>query len=144
MCRSRGRKAPARRIVEFSLGAVPMERGASSASLSHEEAGPGSPPPFAESARHCSAETAERIRRAHAPSSVGLFIPYSGVHVTKPICASAKEPRDPVGLACPPQYGSGSLSQIQSRLPAPRDLFSVGSKAKCLVAELSWRGHQVL
>ena len=76
MRRSRGRKAPARRIVEFSLGAVPLERRASSASLSHEEAGgPGSPPPFAEAARQRSAETAERIRRASAPSSVGLSSP---------------------------------------------------------------------
>ena len=75
MRRSRGRKAPARRIVEFSLGAVPMERGASTASLSHEEAGPGSPPPFAEAALQRSAETAQRIRRASAPSSVGLSSP---------------------------------------------------------------------
>ncbi len=67
--RSRGRKAPARRIVEFSLGAVPMER-ASSPSLSHEDGGPSSPPPFAEAGRQRSAETAERIRKASAPSSV--------------------------------------------------------------------------
>ena len=69
VCRSKGRKAPARRIVEFSLGAVPMER-ASSASFSHEDGGPSSPPPFAEASRQRSAETAERIRKASAQSSV--------------------------------------------------------------------------
>ena len=67
--RGRGRKAPARRIVEFSLGAVPMKH-PSSASVSCEEGGPSSPPPFAESSRQRSAETAERIRKASAPSSV--------------------------------------------------------------------------
>ena len=69
VCRSKGRKAPARRIVEFSLAAVPMER-AASASFSHEDGGPSSPPPFAEASRQRSAETAERIRKASAPSSV--------------------------------------------------------------------------
>ena len=57
--------------MEFSLGAVPMRPPGSSASLASEEGGRSSPPPFAEeSSRQRSAATAERIRKASAPSSV--------------------------------------------------------------------------
>ena len=69
MHRSRGRRAPARRIVEFSLAAVPLERD-SSASQSHEGGGPSSPPPFAEASRSRRDETAARIRKAGAQSLV--------------------------------------------------------------------------
>ncbi|CAK0783551.1 hypothetical protein CVIRNUC_006750 [Coccomyxa viridis] len=65
--RSRGKRAPARRIVEFSLAAVPLERD-SSASQSHEGGGPSSPPPFAEASRSRREETALRIRKAGAQS----------------------------------------------------------------------------
>lgn len=64
--------------MEFSLGAVPIKR-PSSAPVSCEEGGPSSPPPFAESSRQRSAETAERIRKASAPSSVILHTRLSSV-----------------------------------------------------------------
>ena len=59
--RSRGRKAPARRIVEFSLGAVPMKH-PSSASVSCEEGGPAAPRPL----RSPRASAAQRRRSASA------------------------------------------------------------------------------
>ena len=79
---------------------------ASSASVSYEEGGPSSPPPFAaESSRQRSAQTAERIRKASAPSSVWFPrepLPVPAPHLTVHALHLHGSPSPYVCMLCAP------------------------------------------